>query len=137
MSLQAANFITKKLQPYLRLLPENCLWAAHILALRRPHMSLHHDQNMMVAYALCKKAARLGCSGITLLLLLLLLRICVRACTCKVCKCILAIVSILYKPVSDEQEISVQQCKLAHHQFLLTPIAPYVQGIGHKLLRAA
>ena len=63
LHVQAAKFITQKLQPHLRQLPLTCTWSAHILALRRPTMHLHHDQDMMVAYALCRKAARLGCSG--------------------------------------------------------------------------
>ena len=63
LHVQAAKFITQKLQTHLRQLPSTCTWSAHILALRRPTMHLHHDQDMMVAYALCRKAARLGCSG--------------------------------------------------------------------------
>ena len=62
---EGIKLIMTRLQPHLIRLPMTCTWHAHILALRRPLLSLHHDQEMMVAYALCRKAARLGCSGIS------------------------------------------------------------------------
>ena len=48
--LQFVSFINKRLHPFLQLLPSNCSWHVHILALRRPILFSANDEEMMVRH---------------------------------------------------------------------------------------
>ena len=85
---QALKFVERRFQPHLQHLPAGCSWQVHLVGaralfprrpaghcgrllrlrcpqvrFRRPFLNMGGDEDALIAYSLCRKDARLGCSG--------------------------------------------------------------------------